>query len=77
MRKDKRFAKKLLFAVLAVVILVSIAVMGIGNASALADTKRVYFTSNGYWDKFFAVYAMTLVLLQSLLTMIMSLNFDM
>lgn len=57
MRTDKHSLKRLVSLILAALMLVSLAVTGIGSASALGETKTIYFTSGGYWDKFFALYA--------------------
>ena len=57
MHTHKRLAKKFVSLILAMLIFASVAVTGISYASAATDTKSIYFSSCGYWDKFFALYA--------------------
>ena len=61
MNSKKNFAKRLLSMILAVVMVVSVAAIGVTTVAAYdvsgEGTKTIYFTSNGYWTKFFALFA--------------------
>jgi len=57
MLHKKRFGKRFISLVLALLLIVSVTVTGVSTVSAASNTKNIYFSSNGFWDKFFAVYA--------------------
>ncbi|MBQ7134430.1 MAG: InlB B-repeat-containing protein [Ruminococcus sp.] len=57
MHTKKHFAMRLLSIFLAIVTILSVSTIGTDTASATVNTKTIYFTSGGYWEKFFAVYA--------------------
>lgn len=57
MHTKKHFAMRLLSIFLAIVTIISASAIVTDTASATADTKTIYFTCGGYWEKFFAIYA--------------------
>ncbi len=56
MKRCQHLGKKLLSLILVVMIVFSAMTIGITAVSAANETKTIYFSSNGYWSKLFAVF---------------------